>query len=112
MWWEIAGFKERCIITACEYVVSLWKPLDTWQWEKIYSWHFAEVSQNIIAERDLSNHLHGNIDVQLTKNMGSMTMQDRAQRCGFSPTFYYENIQAYRKMVQGAPICPASSLYN
>ncbi|XP_059979133.1 partner and localizer of BRCA2 isoform X7 [Lagenorhynchus albirostris] len=43
MWWEIAGFKERCIITACEYVVSLWKPLDTWQWEKIYSWHFAEV---------------------------------------------------------------------
>ncbi|KAK2494042.1 hypothetical protein MC885_008057 [Smutsia gigantea] len=43
MWWEIAGFREPCIITACEYVVSLWKPLDTWQWEKIYSWHFAEV---------------------------------------------------------------------
>nr|XP_058892925.1 partner and localizer of BRCA2 isoform X6 [Kogia breviceps] len=43
MLWEIAGFKEQCIITACEYVVSLWKPLDTWQWEKIYSWHFAEV---------------------------------------------------------------------
>nr|XP_036848291.1 partner and localizer of BRCA2 isoform X3 [Manis javanica] len=43
MWWEIAGFREPCIITACEYVVSLWKPLDTWQWEKIYSWHFTEV---------------------------------------------------------------------
>ncbi|XP_005598900.3 partner and localizer of BRCA2 isoform X1 [Equus caballus] len=43
MWWEIAGLKEPCIITACEYVVSLWKPLDTWQWEKIYSWHFTEV---------------------------------------------------------------------
>nr|XP_030727373.1 partner and localizer of BRCA2 isoform X10 [Globicephala melas] len=43
MWWEIAGFRERCIVTACEYVVSLWKPRDTWQWEKIYSWHFAEV---------------------------------------------------------------------
>ncbi|XP_057603709.1 partner and localizer of BRCA2 isoform X2 [Hippopotamus amphibius kiboko] len=42
MWWETAGFKERCIITACEYVVSLWKPLDTWQWAKIYSWHFTE----------------------------------------------------------------------
>ncbi|XP_047568617.1 partner and localizer of BRCA2 isoform X3 [Lutra lutra] len=42
-WWEIAGFKEPCIITACEYVVSLWKPLDTWQWEKLYSWQFTEV---------------------------------------------------------------------
>ncbi|XP_034843932.1 partner and localizer of BRCA2 isoform X1 [Mirounga leonina] len=43
MWWEIAGFKEPCIITACEYVVSLWKLLNTWQWEKLYSWHFIEV---------------------------------------------------------------------
>ncbi|KAG3259494.1 partner and localizer of BRCA2, transcript variant X3 [Ictidomys tridecemlineatus] len=43
MWWERAGFKEPCIITACEYVVSLWRPLDTWQWEKIYTWHFTEV---------------------------------------------------------------------
>ncbi|XP_045850031.1 partner and localizer of BRCA2 isoform X1 [Meles meles] len=42
-WWEIEGFKEPCIITACEYVVSLWKPLDTWQWEKLYSWQFTEV---------------------------------------------------------------------
>ncbi|XP_036165599.1 partner and localizer of BRCA2 isoform X2 [Myotis myotis] len=43
MWWEVAGVKEPCIITACEYAVSLWKPLDTGQWEKKYSWHFAEV---------------------------------------------------------------------
>ncbi|XP_036316137.1 partner and localizer of BRCA2 isoform X4 [Pipistrellus kuhlii] len=43
VWWEIAGVKEPCIITACEYAVSLWKPLDTGQWGKLYSWHFAEV---------------------------------------------------------------------
>ncbi|XP_053412893.1 partner and localizer of BRCA2 isoform X2 [Nycticebus coucang] len=43
MWWEIAGFKEPCIITACEYVVSLWKPLDAWEWKNIYTWHFTEV---------------------------------------------------------------------
>ncbi|KAG8513535.1 Partner and localizer of BRCA2 [Galemys pyrenaicus] len=43
VWWDIAGFKEQCIITACEYVVSLWKPLGAWQWEKTYSWHFTEV---------------------------------------------------------------------
>ncbi|XP_055994893.1 partner and localizer of BRCA2 [Sorex fumeus] len=43
LWWEIAGLKEPCIITACEYVVSLWRPLDTMQWEKVYSWHFTEV---------------------------------------------------------------------
>uniref|UniRef100_A0A452RQM3 Partner and localizer of BRCA2 n=1 Tax=Ursus americanus TaxID=9643 RepID=A0A452RQM3_URSAM len=43
MWWEIAGSKEPCIITACEYIVSLWKLLDTRQWEKLYSWHFTEV---------------------------------------------------------------------
>ena len=79
-WWEIAGFKEPCIVTACEYVVSLWKPLDAWQWEKIYSWHFTEVNQNLIAERDLCNQLHGNTDGQLTKNMGSVTMQDRAEK--------------------------------
>ncbi|XP_054436928.1 partner and localizer of BRCA2 isoform X6 [Pteronotus mesoamericanus] len=42
MWWEIAGIKEPCIVTACEYAVSLWKPLDIWQWEKMYSWHFTE----------------------------------------------------------------------
>ncbi|XP_006892694.1 PREDICTED: partner and localizer of BRCA2 [Elephantulus edwardii] len=43
MWWETAGCKEPCIITACEDAVSLWKPLDTWQWEKVYTWHFTEI---------------------------------------------------------------------
>lgn len=99
-WWEIAGFKEPCIITACEYVVSLWKPLDAWQWEKIYSWHFTEVNQNLIAERELFNQLHGNTDGQLTKNMGSVTMQDRAEKwCFFPPVFNYENFQIYGKVI-------------
>ncbi|XP_074178954.1 partner and localizer of BRCA2 isoform X2 [Rhinolophus sinicus] len=43
LWWEIAGLQEPCIVTACEYAVSLWRPLDTWQWEEMYSWHFTEV---------------------------------------------------------------------
>lgn len=43
VWWEIANQRIPCIVTACEYVVSLWKPLDTWQWEKVSSWHFTEV---------------------------------------------------------------------
>nr|XP_031543370.1 partner and localizer of BRCA2 isoform X5 [Vicugna pacos] len=56
MWWDTAGFKEPCIITACEYVVSLWKPLDAWQWEKIYSWHFVEVPVlQIILMPDVCN---------------------------------------------------------
>ncbi|XP_060262182.1 partner and localizer of BRCA2 isoform X6 [Ovis aries] len=55
-WWEIAGFKQPCIVTACEYVVSLWKPLDAWQWEKIYSWHFTEVPVlQIVAVPDVCN---------------------------------------------------------
>ncbi|XP_065780579.1 partner and localizer of BRCA2 isoform X1 [Muntiacus reevesi] len=55
-WWEIAGFKEPCIVTACEYVVSLWKPLDAWQWEKIYSWHFTEVPVlQIVVVPDVCN---------------------------------------------------------
>ncbi|XP_036052398.1 partner and localizer of BRCA2 [Onychomys torridus] len=43
MWWERAAAKEPCIITACEDVVSLWKPLDTLQWKKVHTWHFTEV---------------------------------------------------------------------
>ncbi|XP_066131930.1 partner and localizer of BRCA2 isoform X2 [Saccopteryx bilineata] len=41
--WETAGFREPCIVTACEDTVSLWRRLGAWQWEKVYSWHFAEV---------------------------------------------------------------------
>uniref|UniRef100_A0A8C6I9B9 Partner and localizer of BRCA2 n=1 Tax=Mus spicilegus TaxID=10103 RepID=A0A8C6I9B9_MUSSI len=43
MWWERAGAKEPCIVTACEDVVSLWKPLNSLQWEKVHTWHFTEV---------------------------------------------------------------------
>ncbi|XP_029335445.1 partner and localizer of BRCA2 [Mus caroli] len=42
MWWERAGAKEPCIVTACEDVVSLWKPLNSLQWEKVHTWHFTE----------------------------------------------------------------------
>ncbi|XP_075420733.1 partner and localizer of BRCA2 isoform X2 [Tenrec ecaudatus] len=56
MWWESAGYKESCIITACEYAVSLWKPLDTCQWEKIYTWHFTEVPVlQIVSMPDMCN---------------------------------------------------------
>ncbi|XP_004442753.1 PREDICTED: partner and localizer of BRCA2 isoform X2 [Ceratotherium simum simum] len=68
MWWEIAGLKEPCIITACEYVVSLWKPLDTWQWEKIYSWHFTEVPVlQIVLVPDVCNLVFvalGNLEIR------------------------------------------------
>ncbi|XP_028620053.1 partner and localizer of BRCA2 isoform X2 [Grammomys surdaster] len=43
VWWERAGTKEPCIIAACEDVVSLWKPLNSVQWEKVHTWHFTEV---------------------------------------------------------------------
>ncbi|XP_037659738.1 partner and localizer of BRCA2-like [Choloepus didactylus] len=56
MWWETAGHKEPCIVTACEYIVSLWKPLDTWQWKKVYSWHFTEVPVlQIVSVPDVCN---------------------------------------------------------
>ncbi|XP_044513238.1 partner and localizer of BRCA2 [Gracilinanus agilis] len=43
VWWEVTGCKESCIITACEFTVSLWKSLDNWQWRKVYTWHFTEI---------------------------------------------------------------------
>ncbi|KAH0504187.1 Partner and localizer of BRCA2 [Microtus ochrogaster] len=52
MWWDRAGAKEPCIVTACEDVVSLWKPLDALQWEKVHTWHFTEV---ILSQSDLSS---------------------------------------------------------
>lgn len=67
LWWEIAGLKEPCVVTACEYAVSLWRPLDTRQWEEVHSWYFTEVSPNLRAERDLCSHLHDNVGGQLTK---------------------------------------------
>ncbi|XP_074136484.1 partner and localizer of BRCA2 isoform X4 [Sminthopsis crassicaudata] len=43
VWWEVTGCKESCIITACEFTVSLWKSLDNWQWRKVHTWHFTEI---------------------------------------------------------------------
>ncbi|XP_072463565.1 partner and localizer of BRCA2 isoform X2 [Notamacropus eugenii] len=43
VWWDVTGYKESCIITACEFTVSLWKSLDNWQWRKVYTWHFTEI---------------------------------------------------------------------
>ncbi|XP_022382356.1 partner and localizer of BRCA2 isoform X6 [Enhydra lutris kenyoni] len=72
-WWEIAGFKEPCIITACEYVVSLWKPLDTWQWEKLYSWQFTEVPVlQIVPVPDVCNLVCvalGNLEIREIRNL-------------------------------------------
>lgn len=68
LWWDVAGLKEPCIVTACEYAVSLWKPLDTWQWEKIYSWDFTEVPVLQIVPvpdvRDLVCVALGNLEIQ------------------------------------------------
>ncbi|XP_053936711.1 partner and localizer of BRCA2 isoform X2 [Cuculus canorus] len=43
VWWEAAGSKELCVVTACESSVSLWKPLASNGWEKIYTWQLREV---------------------------------------------------------------------
>ncbi|XP_019505474.1 PREDICTED: partner and localizer of BRCA2 [Hipposideros armiger] len=56
LWWEIAGLKEPCVVTACEYAVSLWRPLDTRQWEEVHSWHFTEVPVlQIVSVPDVRN---------------------------------------------------------
>nr|XP_032622090.1 partner and localizer of BRCA2 isoform X5 [Chelonoidis abingdonii] len=43
VWWESAGCTELCIITACETSISLWKPLASNQWKKVYTWHLTEI---------------------------------------------------------------------
>ncbi|CAH6793057.1 partner and localizer of BRCA2 [Phodopus roborovskii] len=68
VWWERAGAKEPCIITACEDVVSLWKPLDTLQWEKVHTWHFTEVPVlQIVPVHDVYNLICvalGNLEIR------------------------------------------------
>ncbi|XP_030740228.2 partner and localizer of BRCA2 isoform X2 [Echinops telfairi] len=68
MWWDSTGSKESCIITACEYAVSLWKPLDTWQWEKVYTWHFTEIPVlQIVSMPDVCNFVCvalGNLEIR------------------------------------------------
>nr|KAF6490502.1 partner and localizer of BRCA2 [Molossus molossus] len=56
VWWEIAGVKQPCIVTACEYAVSLWKPLGPGQWREMYSWLFTEVPVlQIVSMPDVYN---------------------------------------------------------
>ncbi|NXL60610.1 PALB2 protein, partial [Chordeiles acutipennis] len=43
MWWEAAGSRELCVVTACESSVSLWKPLAPDSWGKVYTWQLGEI---------------------------------------------------------------------
>ncbi|KFP10519.1 Partner and localizer of BRCA2, partial [Egretta garzetta] len=43
MWWEAAGSRELCVVTACENSVSLWKPLASNCWGKVYTWQLGEI---------------------------------------------------------------------
>ncbi|NXR02029.1 PALB2 protein, partial [Sagittarius serpentarius] len=43
MWWEAAGCRELCVVTACESSVSLWKPLASDRWGKVYTWQLGEI---------------------------------------------------------------------
>ncbi|KFZ48048.1 Partner and localizer of BRCA2, partial [Antrostomus carolinensis] len=43
MWWEAAGSRELCVVTACESSVSLWKPLTSDRWGKLYTWQLGEI---------------------------------------------------------------------
>ncbi|NXS55537.1 PALB2 protein, partial [Brachypteracias leptosomus] len=42
-WWEAAGGRELCVVTASETSVSLWKPLEPNCWGKVHTWQFGEV---------------------------------------------------------------------
>ncbi|NXH21914.1 PALB2 protein, partial [Bucco capensis] len=43
VWWEAAGCRELCVVTACESSVSLWKPLPSDCWSKVHTWQLAEI---------------------------------------------------------------------
>ncbi|NWW52105.1 PALB2 protein, partial [Pedionomus torquatus] len=43
LWWDAAGCRELCVVTACENSVSLWKPLASDHWEKVYTWQVGEI---------------------------------------------------------------------
>ncbi|XP_023570634.1 partner and localizer of BRCA2 isoform X2 [Octodon degus] len=68
MWWEEAGLREPCVVTACEYVVSLWKHVDPCQWEKTQTWTFAEVPVlQIVPVPDVYNLVFvalGNLEIR------------------------------------------------
>ncbi|NXD84878.1 PALB2 protein, partial [Halcyon senegalensis] len=43
VWWEAAGSRELCVVTAGESSVSLWKPLASDRWGKVHTWQLGEV---------------------------------------------------------------------
>ncbi|XP_071426979.1 partner and localizer of BRCA2 isoform X3 [Pithys albifrons albifrons] len=43
VWWEAAGCRELCVVTASESSVSLWEPLVPNHWRKIYTWQLEEI---------------------------------------------------------------------
>ncbi|NXG06487.1 PALB2 protein, partial [Sakesphorus luctuosus] len=43
VWWEAAGCRELCVVTASESSVSLWEPLAPNHWRKIYTWQLGEI---------------------------------------------------------------------
>ncbi|XP_062443901.1 partner and localizer of BRCA2 isoform X2 [Rhea pennata] len=43
MWWEAAGCRELCVVTASENSVSLWKLLAPGHWGKVYTWQHGEI---------------------------------------------------------------------
>ncbi|NWJ08197.1 PALB2 protein, partial [Crypturellus undulatus] len=43
MWWEAAGRRELCVVTACETSVSLWKLLSPGHWGKVCAWQPGEI---------------------------------------------------------------------
>ncbi|NXX97623.1 PALB2 protein, partial [Centropus bengalensis] len=44
VWWEVAGRRELCVVTACEGSVSLWTPLAADAWGKVYTWQLGEMA--------------------------------------------------------------------
>ncbi|NWX08115.1 PALB2 protein, partial [Caloenas nicobarica] len=43
VWWEAAGSRELCVVTAGESAVSLWRPLAPDHWGKVHTWQLGEV---------------------------------------------------------------------
>ncbi|NXK17265.1 PALB2 protein, partial [Arenaria interpres] len=56
MWWDAAGCRELCVVTACENSVSLWKPLASDRWGKVYTWQIGKIPViQIVALPDTCN---------------------------------------------------------
>ncbi|OPJ87504.1 partner and localizer of BRCA2 [Patagioenas fasciata monilis] len=43
VWWEAAGSRELCVVTAGESAVSLWRPLAPDRWGKVHTWQLGEI---------------------------------------------------------------------